>query len=351
MEDCIVVLNTGDPALDNNRAFDLKEAGKISHTCLPGCYLYQEALKAGIKFATPDVYFNFKTKPKKVFLISHLNGGPYIDRLMKEENITPLILTCQESPFIATRFYLGLKKISKLYKHSFVFSGMKKMLSADTIYHQMFFPQPYHLVDDLSVSYKDKKLLVVVAGAKGIGSLAKSLLLKLFYGFGVKEIYPERRKAIGFFSKVSGFDLYGHGWDKVNFKDLDNESIKLCYRGAVDDKIAALKKYRFVLCFENAIFPGYITEKIFDAMFAGCVPVYYGAPDIAEYVDEASFIDFRKFKNYQELFDYLSSIDEAEYNKYLANIRNYFNSDNYQKFTQEYYARQILAILKSEFQI
>src|SRR3989344_3566493 len=304
--DRVVVLNTGDPALDNNRAFDPEEAGKISHTCLPGCYLYQEALKVGIKFVTPDVYFNFKIKPKKVFLISHLNGGPYIDKLMNEKNVIPLILTCQESPFVATRFYLRLKKISRLYKHSFVFSGMKNMLSDRTIYHQMFFPQPYNFTEGSPTGFKDKKFLVIVAGAKGIGNLAKSLLLKLFYGFTVKEIYPERRKAISFFSKVSGFDLYGYGWDKVNFKDLNKESVKLCYRGAVDDKIATLKRYRFALCFENAIFPGYITEKIFDAMFAGCVPVYYGAPDIAEYVDQPSFIDFRRFNSYQELFGYLS---------------------------------------------
>ena len=43
-----------------------------------------------------------------------------------------------------------------------------------------------------------------------------------------------------------------------------------------DDKIAYLQQFRFNLCPENSNNKGYVTEKIFDAIKAGCVPIYWG---------------------------------------------------------------------------
>ncbi len=43
-----------------------------------------------------------------------------------------------------------------------------------------------------------------------------------------------------------------------------------------DDKIAYLRQFKFNLCPENSNNKGYVTEKIFEAIKAGCVPVYWG---------------------------------------------------------------------------
>nr|WP_272916661.1 glycosyltransferase family 10 [Helicobacter saguini] len=45
---------------------------------------------------------------------------------------------------------------------------------------------------------------------------------------------------------------------------------------AIKNKIEWLKDYKFNLCFENSSYPGYLTEKLFDAFAAGCVPIYWG---------------------------------------------------------------------------
>lgn len=43
-----------------------------------------------------------------------------------------------------------------------------------------------------------------------------------------------------------------------------------------DDKIAYLRQFKFNLCPENSNNRGYVTEKAFEAIKAGCVPIYWG---------------------------------------------------------------------------
>jgi len=57
-------------------------------------------------------------------------------------------------------------------------------------------------------------------------------------------------------------------------------------------KLAVLRRYRFTLGFENSMEPDYVTEKFFQPLLVGSVPVYRGAPNIAEFAPGAdSFID------------------------------------------------------------
>jgi len=54
-----------------------------------------------------------------------------------------------------------------------------------------------------------------------------------------------------------------------------------------------LQKYKVYLAFENSAEPGYVTEKIMDGYAAGAVPVYWGAPDVDNYVPPNSMIHVR----------------------------------------------------------
>lgn len=44
-----------------------------------------------------------------------------------------------------------------------------------------------------------------------------------------------------------------------------------------NDKEAYLRTFKFNICAENNDTKDYVTEKIFDAFIAGCIPLYYGA--------------------------------------------------------------------------
>lgn len=54
----------------------------------------------------------------------------------------------------------------------------------------------------------------------------------------------------------------------------NNDDLKTKF---ADDKLAFLRQYRFNLCPENSNYEGYCTEKIFEAISSGCIPIYWGS--------------------------------------------------------------------------
>lgn len=55
-----------------------------------------------------------------------------------------------------------------------------------------------------------------------------------------------------------------------------------------DDKLMYLRQFRFNICAENMDAPGYCTEKIFDSLRCGCIPIYAGCcgepePEVINY--------------------------------------------------------------------
>ena len=60
---------------------------------------------------------------------------------------------------------------------------------------------------------------------------------------------------------------------------------------AVPDKLAFVARYTHHLSFENEAYPGYLTEKLFDGLFVGAVPLYEGDPLAGEWFAGGSFLD------------------------------------------------------------
>ena len=85
-------------------------------------------------------------------------------------------------------------------------------------------------------------------------------------------------------------------------------------------KLSVISRYKFCLSFENSISPDYVTEKFFDPLLAGTVPVYRGAPNVADFAPgPKSYIDVNDFSGPAELADYLNHLagDEAAYDEYF----------------------------------
>lgn len=62
----------------------------------------------------------------------------------------------------------------------------------------------------------------------------------------------------------------------VNHNDDD---LKSKYR---DNKIDYLRQFAFNICPENSNSYGYVTEKVFEAIDAGCIPIYWGSYNMPE---------------------------------------------------------------------
>jgi hypothetical protein len=88
-----------------------------------------------------------------------------------------------------------------------------------------------------------------------------------------------------------------------------------------DTKLATLARYKFTLAFENSIASDYVTERLFEALIAGSVPVYLGAPNVDELAPgDRCFIDASDFSGPESLAAYLNRLDRdhAAYAEYVA---------------------------------
>eukprot|EP00934_Nitzschia_sp_Nitz4_P006978 Nitzschia sp. Nitz4//scaffold198_size39746//19206//20402//NITZ4_007602-RA/size39746-processed-gene-0.58-mRNA-1//1//CDS//3329540521//6968//frame0 len=80
-----------------------------------------------------------------------------------------------------------------------------------------------------------------------------------------------------------------------NSKQLRNESRVLSYSNKVslsnwEDNRFTFQNFRFCLTMEHVNTPGYMTEKILVAFWAGCVPIYWGPTEIFEVFHRDSFV-------------------------------------------------------------
>lgn len=76
-------------------------------------------------------------------------------------------------------------------------------------------------------------------------------------------------------------------------KSMNNmQGIDSLYTGNIwQRKRQFLSSYKFTIAFENYVYPGYQTEKLYDAMQANSLPIYCGDPHIDDIFNTQSFIN------------------------------------------------------------
>jgi hypothetical protein len=178
------------------------------------------------------------------------------------------------------------------------------------------------------------------------------------------ELYSSREETVRWFERnhPEDFDLYGAGWNSYVFDgpwptralNRIRPLTRLLapaypsYRGVVAAKRPIMEKYKFSICYENARdVPGYITEKIFDSFFAGCVPIYWGEPEVGKYIPEKCFIDRRKFKTHEELYAFIKGMGDAEYLGVLDAIRAFLASPAAFAFSDHAFADTLCGVIIS----
>jgi hypothetical protein len=170
----------------------------------------------------------------------------------------------------------------------------------------------------------------------------RSRFIDFVYGNCNEEMFEgvrERTKILKAFEsnniKVSKLGVCGNDeiMDRINNKDINKDinDMIIKSRTAYLTNHILYKDTKFVIAVENTFKNGYITEKLTAPLLAGAVPIYLGAPDVASYINEQSFINVRDFSSYDDLVDHVINMTDDDINK-IINITpkiSSSNNDNY----------------------
>jgi hypothetical protein len=77
-------------------------------------------------------------------------------------------------------------------------------------------------------------------------------------------------------------------------------------------KYETLSHYRFNLCFENSIFPGYYTEKPLQAWAGGCVPLYFSDRWFSRDFNTKAFINRIDFSTLDDFVRHVAYVNQSE---------------------------------------
>lgn len=115
------------------------------------------------------------------------------------------------------------------------------------------------------------------------------------------------------------FDIFGPGWPKAHSGSPRGKGFASARGPYAGSKLDLLPHYRFTIAYENCLNDcGYITEKLFDGLLAGCVPVYLGNHRIERLVPPDAFVDARRFASRRQLAEFLAAMPEGRWRQMRA---------------------------------
>ena len=257
-------------------------------------------------------------------------------------------LFAMECPIVEPTLYRALPALAHSFRRILSWSDTASLLPftrTPVAVRHFCWPQSYDAVHDHLWSRTDRKFLMMMNANK---------LPRLY----VDELYTARLRAVEFFERSGEIDLYGRNWDRMparvgkirtpaTLRRMVGWTWPLrqrlwpnplyaaaarATRGPARSKSEVLARYRFALCFENSVLKGWMTEKLFDCFFAGTVPVYWGAPDVLDWVPAECFIDMRRFRDFADLRSFLHALPPAEERRYRDAARAFLASDRFAPF-------------------
>jgi hypothetical protein len=105
-----------------------------------------------------------------------------------------------------------------------------------------------------------------------------------------------------------------HSYGKVlHNKKLENDTGR-------SSKMDTIPRYKFTIAFENAVAKDYVTEKFYDPLIAGSVPIYLGAPNIEDFAPgDQCYINVVDWDSPESLARYMMAVlqDEKLYQSYF----------------------------------
>ncbi|XP_063940015.1 glycoprotein 3-alpha-L-fucosyltransferase A isoform X2 [Daucus carota subsp. sativus] len=136
----------------------------------------------------------------------------------------------------------------------------------------------------------------------------------------------ENALAAAFISNCVAHNLRLQALEGLKAANITVDSYGACYRTRDGDvnKVDTLKRYKFSLAFENSNEEDYVTEKYFQSLVAGAIPVVVGAPNIQDFAPlPGSVLHIKEVKHVEPV---------AKTMKYLADNPDAYNQSLRWKF-------------------
>jgi hypothetical protein len=272
-------------------------------------------------------------------------------RLLGRKDVVRSLFMVTESPIVEPRLYRALKRVRPHFKRmmSCIDPAEFPDFGGEVVdCEPLRWPIDFSSVDLPLWSKTDRRFLSMV----NMNKLPK---------VDDRELFTERMRAVEYFGRTGDIDLYGVGWDTASQrmgstrvpwtlrriqiaanKYIDRirpdpllVAARRVYKGPLDTKWETMSNYDFTLCFENVRARGWLTEKLFECLRVGTIPIYWGASDIEELVAPDCFIDMRQFSGYAELRTFLKSMDRRTVQQYRDAGRNFLESPGFRPFSKE----------------
>lgn len=316
----------------NNSMFGLEDSvHRYNPTHMPRL-LRQAFLEKGIEINTPDI-----NKGRITAFNLYFEGHQVVD------STGPNYLVALENPNI-NRLNENREYCSRFNR---VFAWDKRLFDLPNVVRILI---PHPLACDSFAGFQERDIFSCLINAN-----------KAFREQMPTDLYLERLQTIRWYEKNAAdkFELYGMGWGKPSpsfdirsklKRRIDRLRTQLfgyrpfpSYRGEVRDKGEILRRSRFSYCYENSRdLSNYITEKIFDSLVHGCVPVYWGADNVLEYIPADCFIDRRNFKDTAEVHRFLLSVTHEQYTAYQSQIMRFLSGDVAKEFRSERFVSTVV---------
>lgn len=174
-------------------------------------------------------------------------------------------------------------------------------ISFDHIDNERHYRLPLYVIYDYLNQNKQ------ITSTKNLNRDPSDLIKKFkdkFCSFVVKNGGCEKRNV--FFQKLSQYkmlDSAGPLFNNVGYILERGENSGIA-------KMNFLKDYKFNLCFENSSYPGYATEKLYEAYMFGTIPIYWGSTTIDCDFNTKAFLNWHEYLDDDAFIKAIIEVDE-----------------------------------------
>jgi len=79
-----------------------------------------------------------------------------------------------------------------------------------------------------------------------------------------------------------------------------------------EDYLKFINQYKFMICFESKTMPNYFTEKLINAYYGGAIPIYWGCPNIDDYVNMDAILYLKPDFTDSDVRDLIKQIEHLD---------------------------------------